>query len=172
MTTPIAPHDIDEPASSDSGAPEEHSHKVDPGILRDLLEESRRLRADVVARSETQRKFTRMALAAVVVTIMLLGIQLTILLQNRRTSAETRAVIRENASTSQQIADCTTAGGRCFEEGSKRSAERTQGQIRAQTEIAVCQRFSTTEDQLRKCVSSALNVVEAPAAPSAGDAPR
>lgn len=130
-----------------------------------LIEESRQLRADVRAKAETQRRTALVALAGVVVALLMLVAQLTILVQNRQRSNETRALIQDNSSTSQQIADCTTAGGKCYEEGTKRSAALIGGLLAAVEEIAVCNKASDTAAEARACSDRALAKLAAQAGP-------
>jgi len=128
------------------------------------------LRTDVHLRAVQQRKATRIALAAMMVALLLLGIQLAILIQNRERANESRALIRDNYSASQQIADCTTAGGKCYQESSKRSAAAVQQLLLGQKAIALCSQASDTTAELDECIDKALAAMMRPA-PSSSPAP-
>ena len=143
-------------------------------LLREVLDESKRMRADAQAKEARQRRTNQLVAGGIVVLLVLVLGNLILLLQSRQRGIDSRRLIATTASTSQRIADCTTKGGRCYEEGSRRQADAIRQLIDAQTEIAVCQRRADSEAALRACVRSALEQLAGPApslSPSAQPSP-
>jgi Tfp pilus assembly protein PilN len=135
----------------------------DPGeLLTALLGESQRLRADVRDRERRQRRLMGLIAATVVVCLVLVTSVMVLLVQSRQRGNDTRALLRTNAATNERIADCTTVGGKCYEEGSKRSAAFIQLLLQGQKQIALCRSESDTSAELEKCIDKALAAMTAP----------
>jgi hypothetical protein len=143
----------------------------DPGeLLSALLSESQRLRADVRERERRQRRLMGLIAAATVLCLVLVTSVVVLLAQSRQRGNDSRALLRNNAATNQRIADCTTVGGKCYEEGVKRSAAFIQLLLQGQKQIALCRSKSDTTAELEKCIDKALAPMTAPspaASPSA-----
>lgn len=141
----------------------------DPGeLLRSLLTESQRLRTDVRERERRQRRLMGLIAAAVVICVVLVTSVVVLLVQSRQRGNDTRALLRTNTATSQQIADCTTAGGKCYQEGARRSAEAIGLLLQGQKQIALCRADSDTRDELEKCIDRALAAMTGTPAPPGG----
>lgn len=143
----------------------------DPGeLLSALLGESQRLRADVRERERRQRRLMAVIGIGVVLCLVLVGGVMVLLVQGRQRGNDTRSLLRTNAVTNERIADCTTAGGKCYEEGVKRSAAFIQLLLQGQKQIALCRSKSDTTTELEKCIDKALAPMTVPdpaASPSA-----
>jgi type II secretory pathway pseudopilin PulG len=141
-------------------------------LLSALLEESRQLRADTRERERRQRRTNQLTVAGIVVVLLMLGVLLIILVQNQQRATVSRALLRDNVSTSAQIADCTTAGGKCYEQGQRRSAEAVQQLINADVVIARCARSTDTDTQLQRCVDAGFaDLLKPSPAPSVAPSP-
>jgi len=145
----------------------------DPGeLLNALLGESQRLRADVRERERRQRRLMAVIGIGVVLCLVLVGGVMVLLVQGRQRGNDTRALLRTNAATNERIADCTTVGGKCYEEGTKRSAAFIQLLLQGQKQIALCRSESDTSTELEKCIDKALAAMTAPSpTASAGGKP-
>lgn len=129
----------------------------DPGeLLSALLSESQRLRADVRERERRQRRLMGLIAAATVLCLVLVTSVVVLLAQGRQRGNDTRALLRTNAATNERIADCTTVGGKCYEEGNKRSAVVIQLLLSAIEEIAICNKASDNATEARACADRAL----------------
>jgi hypothetical protein len=128
--------------------------------LTDLLgtfrSEAEATRQAIHVHENNRRRQNRWALAIIAVMAVVLAMVLVILLQNRQKSNQSRQILRNNAVLSEQIADCTTAGGKCYEEGRKQSATAVQQLIRSNLVIAVCARDTTTDAGLMRCVDAKM----------------
>lgn len=165
------------------------SHAAEPGrdpmdLLSSLIKESERLRSDVVQREERQRleandreqRQRRLIVtigAALVVSLIMISAVVVLLVQSRQRGTDTRALIKANNATNQQILDCTTQGGACYEAGARRQAQIIKQLLEAQKQIALC-RAKTDNDpviDLETCIDSALGPLIAPV-PSPTPSPR
>jgi hypothetical protein len=142
----------------------------DPGLLLSaLIDESRQLREDVADRERRQRAETlererrqRRLIAligvGILIAIVLCTCVVILLVQSRQRGNDTRALLRANASVNTQIADCTTRGGTCYEEGARRSAALIRQLLQAQKEMELCQ-AKTEQDgpaALQRCIDQVL----------------
>lgn len=123
--------------------------------LAELVAESQALRTDVHAAEQARTKATRlnlMVLVALCVPILLL---LALGWQNNQ-------LARELHDTNERIADCTTVGGHCYEEGRKRTGSAIQDVISAEIFMAQCARLFPDEvgpsydRKLENCVAERL----------------
>lgn len=142
----------------------------DPGaLLGALIDESRQLREDVAERElrqraegaireRRQRNLMIFISAGIAGALILIVCVVVLLVQSRQRGTETRALLRANGSTNQQIADCTTVGKPCYEEGQRRTGEVMRQLLQAQKEISLCraktERGSVAD--LEKCIDTAL----------------
>jgi hypothetical protein len=148
-------------------------HGHDPAVLlQSLLSESKQLRADVKEREQRNRRMGVLIIVALAVSLVMIVAVVVLLVQSRARSADSRALLRANAETSRRIADCTTAGGQCYEQGAKRSGTAIRQLIQAQVEIAACHQVSDTERELRTCLDDALGpLLEPKPMPAPGPTP-
>lgn len=126
--------------------------------LKDLLgtfqAEAAATRTAIDVHEMNRRRQNRWALAIISVMAVILLMVLGILLQNRQKSDQSRQILRNNAVVSQQIADCTTAGGKCYEQGRKQSAAAIQQLIQSNVIVAACARSTSTDAELNRCVEA------------------
>lgn len=124
--------------------------------LKDLLgtfqAEAAATRAAIDVHENNRRRQNQWALAIISVMAVIMLMVLGILLQNRQKSDQSRQILRNNAVVSQQIADCTTAGGECYEQGRKQSAAAIQQLIQSNVIVAACARKTSTDAELTRCV--------------------
>lgn len=147
-----------------------HDGPVSPAVaalqkeLRDVVAEARALRADVQTAEQARRRANHINLAVlglvVVFVLMLVGVGW------------------QATTTNRQIADCTTPGGNCYEDG----RARTSGAIVALTRISVyvsqCGRLYPGESgpeydaKLERCVAEKLAAAQPSSPPSVSTSPR
>jgi hypothetical protein len=94
------------------------------------------------------------------VTAVLVALVLVILVQNRQTSAKTRSAITQNAQLSAQIADCTSVGGKCYEQSQANLRKTIALLVESNKAIAQCARSTATDAELNVCVNAKLKAVE------------
>ncbi len=139
----------------------------DPGLLLDrLLSESELLRGDVAERERRNRKLMGFVGAGLVVAVVLIVGVIVLLVQSRQRGTDTRALIRANSAVNQQIADCTSPTGRCYQENAQRTAGLIAQLVEAQKQIALC-RAKTEHNRepvadLSICIDKALEPVIGP----------
>jgi hypothetical protein len=97
--------------------------------------------------------------AFVAVTAVLVALVLVILVQNRQTSAKTRSAITTNAKLSATIADCTSVGGKCYEQSQANLRKTIALLMESNKAIAECARSTDTDRQLDACVNAKLAAV-------------
>ena len=120
-------------------------------MLAPLIEEARGLREAVHDDNvQRRRELRRVLVVGVILSVMML-LMLGLFWQNQQRAQQSRQVIRQSADTSQRIADCTTPGGQCYEQGSKRTA----GAVNAILYIDVCvaRNPQASLDELRACAA-------------------
>lgn len=125
-------------------------------MLQALLDQSQQLRNDVRERERRQRRTNALMATGIFLVLVMVAALLTLLVQSRQRGNDTRALIRNNSATSEQIADCITAGGTCYEQGHKQTAAALQQLINAQVEIQSCAKKTSTDAELRACIAAAL----------------
>lgn len=113
----------------------------------------------VVADQHRQNRIMMTLLTIIVVLVVGL---VTVAVQNRLRANQNAQIIRQTAATSAQIADCTTVGGKCYEQGGQRTANAIRMIIRAQIYITPCSKMTDTDAALEECVLHKLT--ENPAA--------
>jgi hypothetical protein len=129
--------------------------------LEKLIAESQQLRADMHESQDQQQyrfRWLQIFIGVLIVAVAVLG---TLVLQNQRISA--------------QIADCTTAGGACWEESRQRSKNNVSAILNSTIFVAEClQRFPhqpTQEQELEACVRRELATNRQPVPPPASVPP-
>ena len=139
---------------------------------RELAGEVRSDRAhrEEVAREESKRQKRRSVIITTLLGLVaiLVFALLTIVVQNRARSNENAQILRQTAQTSQRIADCTTAGGTCYEQSNARASDFGQMIIRAMIYKDSCERAVSGDAAVQDCVMRKL--LDNPG-PSAGARP-
>lgn len=130
--------------------------------LADLIEESQALRTDVKSadktraqENEVRRKENRINLALIGMLAIFVLMVLGVAWQNNQIASST-------ADTNRRIADCTTAGGQCYEDGQRRTAVIVGDITRASVYVIECTRLRPGESGpaydafLEQCVAEKL----------------
>ncbi len=136
--------------------------------LDSLIAESQALRADVQSAEEARRRVTTINLGLLGLLILFVGLLVAIGWQGNRAIEETRQV-------NKQLADCTTPGGKCYQEGQARQAQAISAVTRISVFVSQCGRLWPGESgpdydrKLNACVAERL--AEAAGVPSAAPAP-
>lgn len=124
------------------------------------------LTAEVREDRADRRRQDRRMMALLAVAVLLLGGLLTLVVQfdadRRERSAAFAEILRQNARTSELIADCTTEGGDCYAKGQARGQDAVRGAIRGYIAVAQCQRVTDTDAELERCVMRRLAATPAP----------
>jgi hypothetical protein len=142
-------------------------------LMRPLIEQAEELTAAVKQDGVARRKENKRILAVAVALLVLLVLTVAVLLQNRSRSIQSGQILRNSAATSDLIADCTSPGGKCYQESQKR----TQGVLAQLVEInkivAQCAKVTNTDDEMDTCVQARLKALpgKATPAPTAGPTP-
>lgn len=122
--------------------------------LADLIAESRTLRTDVHAAEAARRLASHVNLALLGLVGVLVALLLVVTWQGSQTNA--------------RIADCTTAGGKCYEDSRARTGAAIADLIRAETFVAECARLYPGEAgpafdrKMEACVANRLAVTVQP----------
>ncbi len=104
------------------------------GSLSSLIAESQALRADIHGAEEARRRATQINLALLALLILFVGLLVAIGWQGNEAIDQARE-------TNAAIADCTTPGGKCYEDNGKRAAEFTQDILLVSIYMAQCARL-------------------------------
>lgn len=124
-------------------------------VVDGFKSESAALRADIKSKERERRRETRVLL---VLVALLLAVAATVLV-----------VAWESYQNNSRIADCTTAGGKCYEEGKVRTGQAITSVLRAQIALGECSRLYPGESgpaydaKLRACVYQRIQTDPAPA---------
>lgn len=134
-----------------------------------LVDEAKALRADLDTAEIDRRRASAINLTA---TALLAALVVLLLLL----SWQTNRVGHEAQDTNKRIADCTTVGGKCYEETRARTGGAVQNIIRAELFMAECARLYPSEagpaydQKLEACVAERLAgprlLPQSPAGPS------
>lgn len=111
---------------------------------------------EAAAQRNEQNRHNRRILALLVAVAVLVAGLVTISVLNRKLGVANAKLNRQNSQIVEQIKSCTTVGGECYEEQSKRTAEVADALLSANIAVAVCSRQETTEAAIRRCVESRL----------------
>lgn len=128
--------------------------------LRDLVAESQALRTDMqaaetarvqieAARDAARRRESMIMFAAIALLTAFVVAVLVVAWQNQ-------SIGRQNNEISEQIADCTNAGGGCYEEGRRRTGEAVSNIVRGNVYVHECLKVTDTDAELEKCVAAKL----------------
>lgn len=123
--------------------------------LADLIAESQALRKDVKTAEDARRRATAVNLALMGLLTLFVGLLLVVGYQNNQ-------VIHKVNVTNQQLADCTTPGGKCYQQGQVRTGQAISDVIRAEIFMAQCARLYPNESgdaydrKLEACVFARL----------------
>lgn len=113
--------------------------------LDDLVTEARALRIDVSRSEATQRKRNSWFAAGLGVLTIFVGLLLVLAWQGNRLTHQNADVLDSVQTTNRFMADCTTPGGRCYQESRARTSEVLADVIRAQIFMAQCARLWPSE---------------------------
>jgi hypothetical protein len=133
--------------------------------LADVVDESRALRGDIHSAERARRRSNRINLGVLGVLITLVALLLAVTWQNNR-------LAHQVSETNTRIADCTTAGGKCYEDGRARTGAAISDIIRAQVFVAECARLWPGESgpafdrKMEACVAERLAAASARPSPS------
>ncbi len=143
-----------------------------------VLDESRALRVDVAAAEEARRQEERTTrrtghinMVLTVVVAVLVALVLAIGWQNNRLATDV-------ADTNKIMVDCTTPGGRCYEQGRVRTDSAVSSVVRISVFVSQCGRLWPGESgpdydrKLEQCVAAKLaQAVQRTPAPTPAPAP-
>lgn len=123
--------------------------------LTELIEESQALRMDVKRAERQRRKENQINLGLTGILVIFVLIVLGVAWQNNQ-------ITHNTAETNRQIADCTTAGGTCYNEGRARTSAAIGDLIKATVYMSECARLYPGESgpafdaKLEQCVADKL----------------
>jgi hypothetical protein len=120
--------------------------------LNNLGDAARALTEEVRADRVRQRRRSVIDTTLLVLVAVLVLALFMIVLQNRARSDENAAILRQTALTGERIADCTTVGGKCYEQGGQRAASAVQMVIRAEIYKDSCSKVEVTDAAIEQCV--------------------
>lgn len=106
------------------------------GVRQDVQEDQRQ-RREV---AHTLRRAAKTGLIVAAFCAVLLVAMLAVVLYTNRTAKAAEDAARDSRDASARIADCTTAGGKCYAESQKRTGVAIQQLIRGQLYIIECSR--------------------------------
>lgn len=139
-------------------------------LLASLEAESQALRADVHSAEQARKRSNQINFGVLLVLALFVGMVLVIGWQNNQ-------VITQVQRTNNAIADCSTVGGTCYEEGRKRTAEAIGTLTRISIFVSQCARLFPGEvgpeydKKIEACVMDRLAKAQAAATPSPRPAP-
>lgn len=125
-------------------------------MLDRVITEAEGVRGDVAAANRIRRRDNRVTHAAAVVIVLLLVAAIVLTAQNQRLARQNTDLGRQNQRISELIADCTTEGGTCYEEGRRRTGDAISEVVRANIAVQQCAE-RVSPDLLESCVSDALD---------------
>ncbi len=122
------------------------------------------LRADVHAAEQARKKANRLNTFLLVIAVVLVAVVAIVGWQNNRLANQVR-------DTNAHIADCTTVGGKCYEEGRGRTGEAITAVVRISVLVSQCGRLYPGESgaeydrKLEACVYQRLTPAPSTPAP-------
>lgn len=123
--------------------------------LADIIDESRALRSDVHAAEAARRRVATFNLAVLTILAVALLAVVGLAWQNNQLAHKVNR-------TNEQMADCTTPGGHCYEEGRQRTGEAVGALTRISVYVSQCGRLYPGESgpeydrKLDACVQARL----------------
>lgn len=159
-------------------APRENPAPVSPALspsvsalrtsLTDLIKESQALRTDVHSAEAARRKATAVNLGLLALLVLFVGLLIVVTWQNNR-------LVEKVDNTNSTMADCTTPGGKCYEDGRRRTGAAIGDIVWASVYMNQCARLYPDESgpsydrKLEACVTKRLQEAaqgRQPASPS------
>lgn len=123
--------------------------------LATLVAESQALRNDVAQAEQARKRATAINISVLGVVAVFTALLLAIGYQNNQ-------LVKRTDETNRRVADCTTAGGRCYEQGRARTHEAIEDVLRVSVYMAECSRLYPNESgpeydrKLESCVYQRL----------------
>lgn len=127
--------------------------------LDSILDEAQRLRGDVHGAEVARKRATKINMVVLAVLAGFVAMLLAIAYQNNQ-------VINQVQSTNNTLADCTTPGHACYEEGQKRTAAAVSALTKISIYVSQCGRLYPGESgpefdaKIEKCVAERLAKVQ------------
>ncbi len=124
--------------------------------LDSILDEAQRLRGDVHGAEVARKRANQINLAVLAVLAGFVAMLLAVVVQGNKTAHQT-------ADTQKAIEDCTTPGGRCYEDGRRRTAQAIDDIVKVSIYMAECARLYPGESgpeydkKLESCVFGRLD---------------
>ncbi len=128
--------------------------------LNDLVAESRAMREGIAVDRQLWRVRIRAGLVLVAIAVLLIGGQLSLTIRFEQERKERSAANIENLrrieAINERIADCTTAGGDCYEQGQKRTGAVLVEVTRIQILVDLCGRVADNDTlaEMERCVAT------------------
>lgn len=147
--------DITGPERDQSPAPVSPAVAALGQSLSEVLAEAQALRSDVHTAEEARRKATVVNLGLLALLVLFVALLGAVSWQNNQ-------LIEKVEQTNSTMADCTTPGGRCYEEGNRRTSGAINDIIWASVYMAQCARLYPGEvgpeydKKLEACVTQRL----------------
>lgn len=132
-------------------------------MLRPFRDEAEATRQAIEDRSRTQRRINAWVIGLVAVIGVMVVLMLWMLVKDGQRRAQSRELLKNNADLSARIADCTSVGGKCYEQGQLR----LKGAIIQLTEtnkaIVLCSKTTDSDAELDACVQARMKKIPRPA---------
>lgn len=133
------------------------------GLRDEIVQDAERRRKEAEAEAWRLRRRSTFIVVWLVAAVLLLGGLFTVALQNRKINSQ-------NGSIARRIADCTTSGGQCYEDGQRRTGTAIQEIILGNIYIQQCAKVTQTDAELEQCVIRRMTS-QPPQPPSASPSP-
>ncbi len=132
--------------------------------LDSILDEAQRLRGDVHTAELARKRATKINIVVLAVLAGFVGMLLAIGYQNNQLATQT-------SKTNAAIEDCSTPGGKCYEEGQARTAAAVAALTKISIYVSQCGRLYPGESgpeydaKIERCVAERLAAAQAGAVP-------
>jgi hypothetical protein len=119
--------------------------------LAQMRQDATDLKGDLHSAEQARRRSNAIGLSLLAALILIVLAVLVVAAQNNRIAAQT-------ADTNQRMSDCTTPGGKCYNQGAQRTGSAIASILRAQIALGECSRLYPGESgpafdaKLRECV--------------------
>lgn len=150
----------------------------DPAELRrqldSILDEAKRLRGDVHSAEVARKRANLINMVVLAVLAGFVALLLAVAVQGNTTAKQAKEAAGQAAQANRQVADCTTPGGQCYEEGRRRSAAAIADILKVSIYMAECARLFPGEAgpeydrKLEKCVYDRLGATPTPSVAPGG----
>lgn len=140
------------------------------GSLTNLGQDVRGLRDDVQQAEARRRRGNKLIAAGLIVVLLAVTMLSVVTVQNRQ-------VLDSTSQTNATMADCTTPGGKCYEESRRRTGEAINNILLVSIYMAQCARLYPNEAgpdydrKLEVCIYERLGMSAAPTSPTPTPAP-